>query len=39
MRKPVGDGKQAKPPPPGSLVSCRVTLPDGSVCDVEISVR
>jgi len=40
MRKTAGgdDGKQAKPPPAGSIVSCRVTLPDGSASDVDIAV-
>jgi len=41
MRRAGGtddDVKQAKPPPAGSVVSCCITLPDGSVCDVEISV-
>lgn len=42
MRKPAkatDEGKQAKPPPAGSIVTCCVTLPDGSVCDVDIPVR
>ena len=44
MRKTGGDDedvKQAKPPAPapGTVVTSCVTLPDGSVCDVDISVR
>jgi len=41
MRKKeaVDDGQQVKPVPAGRIVSCCVTLPDGSVCDVDISVR
>jgi len=39
MRKTATDNKkQAKQPPAGSIVSACVTLPDGSVCDVDISV-
>ena len=40
MRKqPAADKeKQTKPPPAGSLVTCCVVLPDGSVCDVDIPV-
>ena len=38
-KKATDDATQAKPPPAGSIVSCCVTLPDGSVCDVDISVR
>jgi len=34
------EDKQVKPAAAaGSIVSCCVTLPDGSVCDVDISVR
>ena len=41
MRKTAADdGKQAKLAPAGSIVvTCCVTLPDGSVCDVDVSVR